>query len=196
MSEIQVSGIGTGQNRLVLYPLDQSYRVQDPKGLVQHLQSIGFVETVVSKTGNSGQLLPGSNFMRHLTFLGCSPSVGSGNQRLSYNNYSVLIDTSSDSRRVIAGRRVKSPSCSACSNKGSHVQIAEAFRLLDDNVVWACPVCNAARPVDTINWHNKLAVATHFIVVNGVFEGEAIPADKFLDQLGTVSGVTWSYCYC
>lgn len=188
--------IERGQNRLVLYPLNPDYKLLEPGRFARWLQSIGFIRNVEANQIETGEMGPGEHFMRLLTFVGCSPAVGSGNQENAYNNYSVEIVSSAENKILISGNRVRSPFCPKCGVHKKEMLAAETIRLQENKPVWACPECGVLVPIENINWRKKLAVASHYITVNGVFEGEVIPADKFLDDLGRETGIAWSYCYC
>lgn len=134
--------------------------------------------------------------MRHLTFVGCSPSVATGANPATYNNYSIDLITTNDNLTIIAGDRVRSPVCPTCGRRAEGKLAADGIGILENQVIWICPECELTTPIENINWQNKLAVATHYIEVNGVFEGEVIPADKFLKALEEETGIGWSFCYC
>lgn len=173
------------RNRLVIYHLDTLGREIDSGLLQQHLQQIGFAQD-----GN-----PGPGFMRLLTFMGCSPSLGSGNPANDYNRYSVEYCFGNRERVLITTSRVKAPPCPGCGQKSD----APVIDLVEDQsgkTVFRCPRCKASIPIQEIKWRHRLAEATDFIVVHGVFEGEVVPSDGLLDQLAEVSRVSWSYCYC
>ena len=195
MSSEHLDKIAPGKNRLVLYPLDPEYRISSPGRLAEFLVHCGFVAGISGEEAFA-QLRPGEHFMRHLIFVGCSPSVATDENPGAYNNYSVDLITSNDGMTIIAGNRVKSPVCPACGKRTEGISAADGVKILGHQIAWACPECDAITPIEKINWRNKLAVATDFIEVKGVFEGEAIPADKFLQDLAEQTGTGWSYCYC
>jgi hypothetical protein len=195
LSSNRLDKIAPGKNRLVLYPLAPRYRIPSPGHFAGFLVQSGFVAGL--PVGKSFQgLQPGENFMRHLTFVGCSPSVASDENLATYNNYSIDLIATNDNLTIIAGDRVKSPMCPICGRRAEGKLAADGIRILENQVIWICPECEANTPVENINWRNKLAVATHYIEVKGVFEGEVIPADKFLKALAEQTGIGWSYCYC
>lgn len=173
------------RNRLVIYHQDIQDRELDAGLLEQHLQQIGFAQD-----GN-----PGPGFMKLLTFMGCSPSVGSGNAENDYNRYSVEYCFGDRERVLITSSRIKAPSCRECGQKSD----APAVDLIENwsgQTVFRCPFCKENIPIQDIKWQHRLAEATDYIVVHGVFEGEVVPSDRLLDRLAKITGTSWSYCYC
>jgi rubredoxin len=195
LSDNGLGRIAAGKDRLVLYPLDPAYRLPSPEHLAGFLVRCGFV--AAPARGEVDTLMrPGENFMRRLTFVGCSPSVAMDENSGAYNNYSVRIIAPNNGLTIIAGNRVKSPVCPVCNRRAEGRFAADSIRKLHNQIAWVCPECEAIIPVEKINWRKKLAVASNYLEINGVFEGECIPADKFLQDLANETGIEWSYCYC
>jgi len=187
--------IAPGKNRLVLYPLSPEYKVPDSDQFAEFLVQSGFIAGLTGAQAFQG-LRPGELFMRHLTFVGCSPSVSTDKSSDTYNAYSVDLIIMNNNLTIISGDRVKSPACPQCGERAKGSLAADGIRIQENRVAWTCPECKAVTPVEKINWRNRLAVATHYIEVDGVFEGEVIPADKFLQALAGQTGIEWNYCYC
>jgi len=188
--------IATGKNRLVLYPLDPDYRISSPERFAGFLVSCGFVDELSPGEESLEQMRPGENFMKLLTFVGCSPSVATDKHPNPYSNYSVEIVALNSGLTIIASNRAKSPVCPACGKSSQDVLAADSVTRVGDQIAWTCPECGAGTPIEKINWRNKLAIATDYLQINGVFEGESIPADNFLQALYGETGTKWSYCYC
>jgi len=196
MSKIRLTRIGKGKDRLVLFPVDPAFTISNPDHLVEVLVSSGFVVDP-SKVGNDkASMQPGEHFMRHLIFVGCSPSIATGENPDTYNNYSVEVITSNNYLTLFAGDRFKSPVCPVCANCTGEVLATDEITILNNQVTWVCPQCSATVPAGKFKWRNKLSAARDYIQVNGVFEGEVIPGDKFLQDLENETGAIWSYCYC
>lgn len=171
------------RNRMVVYPASVDYRVSDRDAFRCMLTDIGFVD------GNE----PGSNFMKWLTFIGCSPSMGSNQD---YNNYSVELVMMGDAPVLLTSARHPAPACPACGHRNTGEAAASNIVLSDSMYTWLCNSCGRKTSIAEINWRHKLAIAVDYIVIHGVFEGEVVPADGLLDQLAEISGTSWSYCYC
>ena len=196
MSKSRLTRIEKGNNRLVLFPVDPAFRISDPDQLIRLLVNIEFVVDPSKKGSIKTSLEPGEHFMRHLIFVGCSPSVATAENPDSCNSYSVEAITSNNHLTLIAGDRIKSPVCPECTRSTGEVLATDEITVINNRVTWICPQCEAAVPVEKIKWRNKLAVAKDYIQINGVFEGEVIPGDKFLHELENETGAEWSYCYC
>jgi len=174
------------QNRLVLFPVDPKFRITSPDAFHGELQAIGLL-------GATG---PGPEFMKLLTFMGCSPSIGSGLQESDYNNYSIEICVQNNETALLVRSRLRSPVCPRCGAQNNDTVVVDQVEEAQGVVAWRCPGCHAKLPVTDINWRHRLAVATDYIVVHGVHDGEVIPSDRLLEYLTKVTGVGWSYCYC
>lgn len=196
MSKSRLTRIGKGNNRLVIFPIDPAFQVSKPDQLIRLLVTSGFVVDPSAGGNNKAPMKPGEHFMRHLIFVGCSPSVATTENPDSCNSYSVEAITSNNHLTLIAGNRIKSPVCPECSRSTGEVLVTDEITIVNNRVTWVCPQCEAAVPVEKIKWRNKLAVAKDYIQINGVFEGEVIPGDKFLHELENETGTEWSYCYC
>lgn len=173
-------------NRLVLFPVETGFRITSPDALRRDLQTIGLLEA-------NG---PGPEFMKLLTFMGCSPSMGSGELGGDYNNYSVELCAQNCDMALLARSRLRSPACPRCGQRDSEALAMDQVEETDGRVVWRCPACKALLPLTEINWRHRLAVAFDYIVIHGVHDGEVIPSDRLLDYLTKVTGTGWSYCYC
>jgi len=139
---------------------------------------------------------PGPEFMKLLTFMGCSPSVGSGEQDGDYNNYSIELCAQNSDMVLLARSRLRAPVCPRCGQRDSEALAVDQVEDKEGVAVWHCPACCVEQPVAAINWRHRLAVATDYIVIHGVHDGEVIPADRLLEHLDKVTGTGWSYCYC
>ena len=186
----------SSDNKLAIYPLEFDYKLKNPDKFLASLVRTGFVSDSATSGDNKKRFLPGEKFMRHLTFLGCSPSVGPGTADKSFNNYFIELLTSNKNPGLIASPRLRPPECPGCGNRDIDGRAHQQIRINQASPAWHCLECGQNYAVTEINWRYKLAVATDYIVVHGVFEGEAIPSDKFLDQLAGESGISWTYCYC
>lgn len=182
--------IEPGQNRLILYPETDTVRQEHVGVLADELLDSNFVSEILEN-----DMSPGTDFMKLLTFVGCSPVVALSDDPVSSNKYSIRIVSSGDPV-IIASNRLRSPVCPVCGTGHENSIAADSIERAGDHFNWVCRTCSAAIPVNEINWRNKLAIASSYIQVNGVFEGESIPADKLLNRLYGRTGVPWSYCYC
>ena len=196
MRNVRLKQIDPGKDRLVLFPVDPEFRISSADQLIRFLVSCRFVSELDRAGESPSSMKPGENFMRHLSFVGCAPSVASDGDPNSYNTYSVELFVSDNDLTIIAGEHVRSPVCPLCGKRANDVLASDAIELLNDQVSWTCPECAVSMQIEKVKWRNKLAVARHYIQVNGVFEGEALPADKFLQDLENRTGTEWSYCYC
>lgn len=185
-----------GNNKLVIYPLEPGYKLAHPDRFLARLVNIGFATENATAGDSKEALLPGDLFMKHLVFLGCSPSIGSGAEGMSFNRYTMELVTSNKTPALIVSERLRVPECPACGYRDNNGRARNQIRMDPAIPTWSCVKCGRQFAVADINWRHKLAIATDFIVVHGVFEGEVVPSDKFLDQLTGESGIAWSYCYC
>jgi len=196
LSNKLLTRIGEGKDRLVIFPVDTAFRIPKPGRLVEALVASGFVVDPSQVGIKKASMQPGEHFMRHLIFVGCSPSIASDENHDTYNKYSVELVTSNNYLTLIAGDRFKSPVCPVCAKSTGEVLATDEIEIVNDQIAWVCPQCSTAVPAGKFKWRNKLVVARDYIQVNGVFEGEVIPGDKFMKDLASETGIEWSYCYC
>lgn len=151
------------KNQLVIYPLDVNYKIADAVRFTNFLRDTGFISADPGLAGGSEGFEPGALFMKLLTFVGCSPTVGSATESSaaedkSYNKYSIEIDINSSKPRLISNPRTRSPVCPKCGKQEKNALAGERLQIKADSVLWACPACNTERLVTNINWLLRLTI--------------------------------------
>ena len=164
---------------LFLYPdAGSSCSIKKPElenFLIQHqfCASIENQENAVTLTG-------GRQLMDYITFLGCSPALESGGtaSTISLHAFERVCGLGGESIQTIRFPGCKHP-------------ISDPATLLSDHSPddhWQCPDCGQQGTMHSINWRKTAGFAKIFIEVTPIFPGEAIPSDKLLNLLHSISG--------
>jgi hypothetical protein len=181
-------------NLLILHPADPRAFV-DETMLLDPLREMGFVSQVMDFAG-ARHYRPGEEFLQLITFLGCSPVVSLGEPGKTGEEFCHLsLGNPAPEPIFVAGANGKAPRCPSCRKPDETWQQAlrTGFPADGDHT---CPHCGQTAPTETWNWRQSAGFARSFLIVWGIFEGEAVPSQQLLDALETASGGgPWSYFY-
>lgn len=183
-------------NLLILHPKAPDVRPNGNGDLIAMLQSLGFIDTPFEFEGKT-HYRPGEDFLRLMTFLGCSPVVSLGEPGLTGEDYChIAFDGPTEETRFIGGRNIKQPRCPKCGHRYQNWQeLISAWEADRENYCNTCPDCAIELPLSELKWRQCAGFGRFFIKVWGIFEGEAVPADRLLDALQQHTGTAWSYFY-
>jgi len=162
------------------YPVEDTVTVPL---LTDYLTELNFL----SYTGESQSLLPGRNLMDYITFLGCSPSLKLGDFESTIRLFHF------ESKTGLGGESIETIRYPDCKHP-----LENSTKLLTDyseQNFYKCPVCGSSGKIDTINWRKTAGFSNLFIEISQIFPKEAIPADKLLDSLKTLTGTNWKWFY-
>jgi hypothetical protein len=180
------------EHLLVLHPRDPTYAPADMRKLASVLGGIGFVGDALD--ASAGHYAAGQDFLRLITFLGCSPVVNLGGAARG-PECRVRLPTPLAAPRFLFGANTKPPRCPACRSaleKG--IALGSAWER-DNGTTVVCPRCGAQTPVHLLDWRRAAAFTKISIELTGIHESEAVPAEALLAGLESASGVSWDYCY-
>ncbi|MEA3291571.1 MAG: hypothetical protein U9Q71_04610, partial [Pseudomonadota bacterium] len=85
------------------------------------------------------------------------------------------------------GTNRKAPRCGACR------KIATESPPAAGAVV--CGNCGAEQALADLDWRRSACVARSVLIVRGIYESEAMPAEVLLQKLEELTGAAWDYCY-
>jgi hypothetical protein len=177
------------QNLLVLTPRDAQAKLPDVNDILAALQDIKLVGQGFA-WHDEWHYLPGERFLELITFLGCSPAINiepSGDDS-EFCHVAIVRD---EKPRVFYADNARTPRCLLCkqeltdwrdwcdSPKGEHV----------------CPHCGGSVQLDALNWRRTVAIAQGAIIIHGVHDSEAVPAEPLLLALEKATGTRWTYGY-
>lgn len=182
------------RNRLVLFPQQADSQPVLSVVIIDQLSELG----LIGKSLQPGEstYLPGPEFMRLITFLGCSPVVSMGERGEGDNDgpnqYFIEVSDVNDSVVAICGVNKTVPYCPECRHKPPGRNVS------DDAVdtVLSCDQCGFESSLYLWDWHHQAGFGRHWISIQGVHEGEAAPGEKLLNTLHKLSGLAWNYAWC
>ena len=181
-------------NLLVLYP-DQLATVADEAALIARLRRIGFIADTFN-FGNEQHYKPGDEFLFLITFLGCSPVVSLGEPGKTGDEFCHIAFMHSEKARFIGGDNVKPPRCPSCGHRDMQwPQAVSTWQEAPESCHWGCPACHHSLPLTELKWRQCAGFGHYFIKIWGIFEGEAVPSEKLMDELQQTTGVRWRYLY-
>lgn len=125
--------------------------------------------------------------MDYITFLGCSPALKLGELEPSITIHRFRHSTGLGGDSVTT---IRYPGC-------KHPVEDTAARLSPNPEYnhWTCPVCGQQGKNSEINWRKTAGFSNLFIEVTHIFPNEAIPSDKLLCQLKTLTQLNWLWFY-
>lgn len=176
----------------MLFPQDAKSPPVSPAVLVDQLSELGLIGSSIPSQGST--YLPGAAFMRLITFLGCSPAVtlDAGGDGDTPNQYFIEVGDSHDSVVAICGMNKALPRCPECR----HTSAAGSELDAPVDVMLVCDQCGFRSPIYGWDWRHQAGFGRCWVSIRGVHEGEAVPGEKLLNTLQTLSGLDWNYAWC
>lgn len=173
--------------KLVLHPAVADYVPESDTLLPGVLKQHGITGDSFSHQGISGHLV-GEDFLKHIIFLGCSPSValspGDGD-----NFCFIHINGPHQAIQFIQGDVALQPRCPVCREPVSLWQ----QHLHADN--YQCEKCAATTQVMALDWRREAGFGKLFIDIYGIFPQEAVPSEQLLSALEEATSAQWTYFY-
>ena len=126
----------------------------------------------------------GEKFFSYITYLGCSPFVEPS------TNVSIL---SGAATRFIYGTNTESPTCQSCRNK-----IEDWRHQLESTThfsQWRCATCGTDYSADQLRWRKRAGAGNIFVMVDGIYQNEALPNDELLESLAGTGAYKCDYFY-
>lgn len=169
---------------LFLYPSGPAHDADLPQRIVGYLVGIQFIQ----QQDNASIFDPGDRLLEYINFLGCSPTLRSGDTECQIRIHHFNVVTGMGGESVEA---IRFPGCHhVIPNPGNLLQACQL-----DDPSWACPECGNTGDIKDINWRKSAGFSQLFIEVNSIFPKEALPNDKFLDLLRHYDTADWRWFY-
>ncbi|MGV6809033.1 MAG: hypothetical protein ACWA5U_04080 [bacterium] len=171
---------------LVLYPT----AYESP---IDHRELIAWArqEGLVGQQEIEHRFQVGEQFLSLLCFMGCSPNIALYPQANSQQPY-CYIEIPQPTKTVLMSDKVKIPHCPHCKMKQD--QLVKQLRQSQIKT-YACPHCHSALIPEQLNWRKTAIFSPYRIMIQNIYEAEAIPDGNFLAQLEKVFPATWRYAY-
>ena len=194
------------QYGMVFYPKNvcfQKIASENSNQILAGLNNEGFLGEFFSihyegqKEAQTGYLI-GDNFLKLITFLGCSPHLAvSPPETLSDWAHFCHIEIQQHQSPVFfKGLNNSRSSCPRCKSRVANI--------LPDMEQWqpgamriTCPKCHQSSLVEALNWRHSAGFGTFFIIIHSVYPSEAVPTEQLLEILRRESGSfeLWDYFY-
>jgi hypothetical protein len=166
---------------LFLYPAvnHRGFSIPELEGLLRQ-------QGLVQGTRSGALLPPGERLMEQINFLGCSPSLVSGEV-----DCSVLIH-GFDTLTGLGGQPVETLRFPRCKHP-----IPDPVGLLQQTLdsTWHCAQCANQGKISDINWRKSAAYADCFIEISAIFPKEAVPNATLINALDVFAGCSWNWFY-
>lgn len=180
-------------NLLILHPADPEIAIEEA-ALVDPMRRIEFLSEAMDFRGVR-HYRPGDEFLQLIIFLGCSPVVSLGEPGKTGKEFCHIGFREPAPEPVLfAGANAKTPRCPACRKPQDEWQ--DAFRSGEPAPKsWTCRHCGHIAPSRSMNWRQSAGIGRSFIMIWGIFEGEAVPSDQLMKTLEEIGHGPWSYFY-
>ena len=180
--------------RLVLTPEDPYHQPGDMASILALLQDIGFIGEPLAEGGY--RYLLGENFMRLVSFMGCSPSILLQPGKPGQSFCHLVVDGPSAQPRLLHGKNTVAPRCAACRKRLPNWQTSfKTLSLEGPGYQAPCPYCGGLQDPVTYDFRQSAGCGCLFLCVEEIFPQEAIPAPDLLAHLWRATHQAWRYFY-
>lgn len=164
------------------------------------LTTLGLIGSPLERPGYCYQA--GPEFLTLICFIGCSPSLlfeenlrptpDQNPQKFIYLEWH-----QSSQPFFLASSTLRAPHCPHCRQQVAAWQTLMRERQQQQTLTlpWTCPHCQQAFPLYQLHWHKRAVLTTIALSIYGIYESEAIPADRLLQTLQNLTASRWDYCY-
>ncbi len=173
--------------KLVLHPVVADYVPASVAQLHNALSQRGFLGNSFSHDGVDAYLA-GEDFLKHIIFLGCSPSVALTPEDGDNFCY-IRISGPHQTPQFVQGDNALQPRCPACRQS---VRSWQQHPYTDN---FQCTECGHITQMAALDWRRQAGFGRLFIEIAGIFPQEAVPADQLLSVLEKATSVQWTYFY-
>jgi len=174
---------------LFLQPHDPLWRPQNARHLVDGLRQLGLLGEPLDAP-ESGAYRVGSEFLKLVVFLGCSPYVvldpgdsdeGQAACSIRLAEYPAVVFLASHPLP-----RARCPCCRAPSELTSTAVYDAPSR---------CASCGEQTALHELDWRQGAGYGSFFVAIDGIHPQEAIPSERLLGELEKFSGCAWRFFF-
>ncbi len=149
-----------------------------------------------SFAADDSSFLIGEGFLRHISFMGCSPHIELAPPEDGSAFCHVRIEGPLAEPALRVGDNAQPPRCPSCRARlgdwREQVSAWQAGPLLEQVECGKCG--RRSRPVDLV-WRHSAGSGRLFVHIEDVFPSEAVPVPGLLQGLQKASGTPWDYFY-
>ncbi len=179
----------TSTNQLILHPGNANDSIEHQQ-LLKFLKHSGYI----GETEKNHRFQVGEKFLSQTCFLGCSPNIELYPQNNNQPYCYIEVPPDSDMPQFVSGLNIKFPRCKHCKNELNKLPgvLAQNNNMLHS---YHCPHCQNKLNPQQLSWRKTACLTRNQIIVNNIYESEAVPEQHFLLALQQLSGFAWKYCY-
>jgi len=175
---------------LLLHPLDKNEQ-PDIDRLIQALRGIRFIDAVLDETEN--RFLVGDDFLKLITFLGCSPNVELA--PTGDNGAFCHVSLVQTQPQLLTSAHTRNPRCPACRKDAASLSVIISAMQARDAKQWQCTSCSETVDIQNMNWRHTAGNAGFFVEISNIFPDEAVPSDELMSALQKATNSKWDYFY-
>jgi hypothetical protein len=174
--------------RLVFHPQHLDDVPEDIPALLGALGEAGLTGALQEHN----RLLPGDQFLKLLSFLGCSPNIHLHPDDGSHYCY-LSINPVTDSAECLGYTVSVVPRCPACKHRIRDWQNTNHWQ--QAHTLCVCNQCASTTHMHQLKWRQECGYGRFSFHIAHIHPHEAVPAGKLLDTLQACSGFAWTYFY-
>lgn len=176
------------QYKLMLYPTRATFTPITSETLLIALKACN----LISDASLRNPYLPGSAFIKLLSFLGCSPNICLTPEE--GDNYCHVIFKPWQSESHCLGHTATAvPRCPQCKTKIPAWKKIAHWQ--NGATIYTCPHCHTATTLQKLQWKQECAYGCMAVEIINIHPFEAVPSENLLSVLQEATGVEWNYCY-
>ncbi|MCW8928980.1 MAG: zinc-ribbon domain-containing protein [Gammaproteobacteria bacterium] len=194
---------------MILYPLKKSAQkfsaenevIKSKESMIAQLTEEGFLGDYFSvilegqEEKQTGYLV-GDNFLKLVTFLGCSPhlSLTLPEDNSDWHHFCHVEIQEHSSPVFMKGLNTLKCSCPQCKSRLS-IPLSKMQQWTPDSMEILCPKCQHLSLVEDLKWRHSAGFGSFFIVIHSVYPSEAVPTEKLMNLLSLDYSMDWDYFY-
>lgn len=188
------------RNCLIIHPETAETEIAEAD-LVESLRVQGLIAGTFRDHGRQ-YYLAGERFLESIVFLGCSPQLrlsppqGDDPAGQQEEFCHVQIEATPGRTQFLGMDNTREPICPNCGCRVTDWrEMVHTWTHNPADYHWQCPGCSTRWPVAALNWRKSAGFARCALLIWGVHESEAVPAEPLLSRLRGLTGSPWRYFY-
>jgi len=163
---------------------------------INHCELIGFLaqQGLIGQQEEAYRFQVGEKFLALLCFMGCSPAIElypqANNQAYCYIEIPAFNENSKP--QALISDKINIPRCPSC--KTPQGQLVEKLRhaVIEK---YTCPHCQSNLIPAQLNWRKTAIFSPYRIIIQNIYEAEALPDGNFLTTLEKAFPANWRHAY-
>ena len=178
-----------GHCSLYLNPQQHNFSIQHGPHFISALQKIGLISKKINLQETDDRYFTGDNFLDHIAYMGCAPAIQFEADEKSDAFSHIKIHYHESAKLIYSKTQTRPPQCPVCKRTVRNWQQKLTQTTIE------CDQCHSTSTIDEFNWRKMAGYARLFIEITDIFPKEAIPQQRLLDKLATITDTNWLYFY-